>query len=118
MLALELGEHGIRVNVIAPDYTVTPGLRGNIADNNAITLGAAYTANILFHRSAIELVMRPPAMPTEGDIAADRMTLQDPNSGLVFEVALYLGYGMNLMEIVCYYQAKVWKPEFVATLLG
>ena len=29
-MALELGEHGIRVNAIAPDYTVTPGLRGNI----------------------------------------------------------------------------------------
>lgn len=28
-LALELAEHGIRVNAIAPDYTVTPGLRGN-----------------------------------------------------------------------------------------
>ena len=29
-LALELGEHNIRVNAIAPDYTVTPGLSGNI----------------------------------------------------------------------------------------
>jgi NAD(P)-dependent dehydrogenase (short-subunit alcohol dehydrogenase family) len=29
-MALELAEHGIRVNAIAPDYTVTPGLRGNI----------------------------------------------------------------------------------------
>jgi NAD(P)-dependent dehydrogenase (short-subunit alcohol dehydrogenase family) len=29
-MALELGEHGIRVNGIAPDYTVTPGLRGNV----------------------------------------------------------------------------------------
>jgi NAD(P)-dependent dehydrogenase (short-subunit alcohol dehydrogenase family) len=28
-MALELGEHGIRVNVIAPDHTVTPGMRGN-----------------------------------------------------------------------------------------
>lgn len=28
-LALELAEHGIRVNAIAPDYTVTPGVRGN-----------------------------------------------------------------------------------------
>jgi NAD(P)-dependent dehydrogenase (short-subunit alcohol dehydrogenase family) len=28
-LALELAEHKIRVNTIAPDYTVTPGLRGN-----------------------------------------------------------------------------------------
>jgi NAD(P)-dependent dehydrogenase (short-subunit alcohol dehydrogenase family) len=28
-MALELGDHGIRVNAIAPDYTVTPGVRGN-----------------------------------------------------------------------------------------
>jgi NAD(P)-dependent dehydrogenase (short-subunit alcohol dehydrogenase family) len=28
-MALELGEHGIRVNVIAPDHTITPGMRGN-----------------------------------------------------------------------------------------
>jgi NAD(P)-dependent dehydrogenase (short-subunit alcohol dehydrogenase family) len=29
-LSLELGEHNIRVNAIAPDFTVTPGTRGNI----------------------------------------------------------------------------------------
>ncbi len=29
-LALELAEHNIRVNALAPDYTVTPGVRGNI----------------------------------------------------------------------------------------
>lgn len=29
-LAIELSEHKIRVNAIAPDYTMTPGLRGNI----------------------------------------------------------------------------------------
>lgn len=30
-MALELAEHGIRVNVIAPDHTVTPGNHGNRA---------------------------------------------------------------------------------------
>jgi NAD(P)-dependent dehydrogenase (short-subunit alcohol dehydrogenase family) len=30
-LALELAEHGIRVNAIAPDFTETPGTRGNFA---------------------------------------------------------------------------------------
>jgi len=95
-----------------------PGLRGAIVDGKAVTIGDSYTGNVLFHRSAIELAIRPPAMPDGGDIAEDRMTVVDPVSGLVFEVALYKGYGMNLMEIVCYYQAKVWKSEFVATLLG
>lgn len=30
-LALEFAEHGIRVNAIAPDLTVTPGVRGNLS---------------------------------------------------------------------------------------
>jgi NAD(P)-dependent dehydrogenase (short-subunit alcohol dehydrogenase family) len=30
-MAVELAEHGIRVNAIAPDHTVTPGARGNRA---------------------------------------------------------------------------------------
>lgn len=30
-MALELAQHQIRVNAIAPDYTVTPGTRGNIS---------------------------------------------------------------------------------------
>ena len=29
-MALELADHRIRVNAIAPDYTVTPGVRGNL----------------------------------------------------------------------------------------
>jgi hypothetical protein len=96
-----------------------PGLRFAASTaTKAITVGANYVANMLFHRSAVELVMRPPAMPEGGDLARDRMTIFDPVSGLVFEVALYPGYGMNMLEFVVYYQAKVWKQEFVATLLG
>jgi NAD(P)-dependent dehydrogenase (short-subunit alcohol dehydrogenase family) len=30
-MALELAEHDIRVNAIAPDFTITPGLRGNVS---------------------------------------------------------------------------------------
>jgi hypothetical protein len=96
-----------------------PGLRkATGASTRALTIAADYTANMLFHRSAIELVVRPPVMPDGGDLAEDRMTVFDPNSGLVFEVALYKGYGMQLLEIVTYYQAKVWKPELVTTILG
>lgn len=95
-----------------------PGLRGAIADNNAITVGSAYTANLGFVQNAIELVMRPPAQPYGGDAAVDRMTLSDDVSGLVFEIAQYKGYGMAMFDISVFYQAKVWKPEFVATLMG
>jgi hypothetical protein len=88
------------------------------AATKAITVGNSYTANVAFHKSAIELAMRPPAQPKGGDAAVDRMTISDEKTGLVFEVALYKGYGMVMFDITVFYQAKVWKPEFVATLLG
>jgi len=95
-----------------------PGLRVAIPDNNAVTIGGNYTGNVAFHRAAAELVVRPPAMPQGGDLASDRMTVQDPFSGLVFEMALYKGYGKSMLDITTFYGVKVWKPEFVATLLG
>lgn len=95
-----------------------PGLRVALADTVEGTTGANYTGNIGFHRSAAELVMRPPAQPYGGDAAVDRMTIRDENTGLVFDFAHYLGYGMAMYDITTFYEVKVWKPEFVATLLG
>ena len=94
-----------------------PGLKEAIANTTALTVLAAYTCNSAFHRSAIELVMRPPAMPPGGDIAVERMTVQD-DRGLVYEIASYKGYLMNSFEIVTYYQAKAWNSKYIATLLG
>lgn len=95
-----------------------PGLRAAEADNDAVTIGNNYTPNVAFHRSAIELGVRPPAMPPGGDAAVDMMTVQDPWSGLVFEVAVYKGYQKAMFDVRCLYGVKVWKSDFVATLLG
>jgi len=46
------------------------------------------------------------------------MTVQDPTSGLVFEIAVYKGYMKTMLEVRCLYGTKVWKPNHVATLLG
>jgi hypothetical protein len=95
-----------------------PGLRAALADNVAMSLSAAYTGNVAFHKSAVEFVMRPPAQPNGGDAAVDTMTVQDPWSGLVFEIAAYKGYLKAMFEVRAMYDGKVWKPQHVATLLG
>ena len=95
-----------------------PGLRVALDDTDEMTIGDSYAANLMFHRNAIELVMRPPAEPPGGDAASAQVTLLDEVSGLVFNAAIYKGYRMNSIDITCYYQAKVWKSEFVAALLG
>lgn len=106
---------------IAAPGTITlndPGLRAAVNSGVALTVGNSYTPNIAFHRSAIELVVRPPALPAGGDAAVDMMIVQDPVSGLVFDIAVYKGYMKTMLEVRCLYDAKVWKPQHVATLMG
>lgn len=95
-----------------------PGLLVAGVDANEITIGASYTPNVCFHRSAIELAIRAPAMPQGGDAATDVMMVQDPHSGLVFEIAAYKGYRKAMIEVRCVYGWKAWKPANIATLLG
>lgn len=96
----------------------SPGLRAAEADDDAITVGSSYTANVAFHRRALELAIRAPAVPEGGDAADDALTVQDPNSGLVFEVRVYKGYRKTMIEVAAAWGVKAWKPDFIATLLG
>ena len=117
----DTGKYIVSVGSTATSGTVTinePGLQSLAAEDATITVGNSYTGNIAFHRAAAELVVRPPAQPFGGDAAVDRMTIQDPFSGLVFEIAVYKGYGKTMFDITTFYGMKVWKPEFVSTLLG
>lgn len=95
-----------------------PGLRKALADGVNVTLSATATKNVAFHRNAIELAIRPPAVPAGGDLADDSMTIVDPRSGLVFEVRSYKGYRKSMFEVSAAWGVKVWMPKYVAQLLG
>lgn len=115
--------------VIATDVTIgasttsdviiaAPGLLVATAGAEAVTGSAAFTANMGFSRSALQLVTRAPALPEEGDLAIDRMIIQDDRSGLSFEVAIYPGYRKVRYEIAIAWGFENIKPEHTAILLG
>lgn len=95
-----------------------PGLRMDVPDNNAMTVGANYTANMAFHRNSIHLIARPPAMPKGGDAADDVTYIMDPVSGLIYQVALYRQYRQIKYEIGLAWGFKAVQGEFMALLLG
>lgn len=96
-----------------------PGLRVAMsAATKAITVVAAASRNMAFTRDAIVLAQRLPALPEEGDMAVDRMSVQDPFSGLVFEIAKYAQYRQMQYEVSCAWGVKMAKAENAALLLG
>lgn len=95
-----------------------PGLRIAAALGVEMTIGDSYTANMFFSENAIVLAARTPAMPQGGDAADDVMTVTDPVSGLVFQVAQYREYRRIKYEVGLAWGVKVVKPEHCGILLG
>lgn len=96
-----------------------PGLRVALpASAQAITVDATGPRNMAFHRSAIILAQRLPALPEGGDVARDRTTVVDPRSGIALEVAMYPQYRQMQYEVSAAWGVKVVKTEHVALLAG
>lgn len=113
--------HKYVVNTALSGTTFTigsPGSKAVEADNDAVTVGNDFTANLAFHKSAAELAIRPLADPPGGDLAADTMIVQDPWTGLTFEVKAYKGFKKAMFMVSCVYGVKAWKPQHTALLLG
>lgn len=117
----DTNKYTVVTGVSAPGTIViaAPGLRQAIpASATALTIGNNYTPSVAFHRSALQLAWRQPALPVEGDQAADRMTIIDPYTGLAFEFAVYLQYRQVRYEIAAAWGVKAVKPAHIAGLLG
>jgi hypothetical protein len=95
-----------------------PGLRAAVTSGSTITVASAFTANFAFSRSAIVLATRAPALPEEGDMADDRIMLQDPRTGMAFEVSMYKQYRRVRYEIAAAWGCQNIKPAHTAMLLG
>ena len=115
--------------VVAADVTIgnsstgtitiqEPGLVSALAGSEAVAAESSYVGNVIYHRDAMELIVRPPALPQGGDQADDAMTVQDPHSGLVFEIRSYKGYKKAMYEVALAWGYKCWLPKFVAGIQG
>lgn len=94
-----------------------PGLQAAVADNAAITVFGTSARNIALTRNAITLATRLPKFQ-QGDAAADRAVITDPNTGISFELTMWPGQRMVKYEVSIAYGMTVIKPEHLAIIIG
>jgi len=92
-----------------------PGLQASLADGVDLTVGAAYTPNLAFERSAIVGVMRPPVMPANPVIS---QTLISDGMGMTYLLLDIAQYGQRTWELHLAWGFKAVQPDHIATLLG
>lgn len=96
----------------------SPGLVSALATTTEGVTQATYTANLAFHRGAIHLATRLPAVPSRGDKSTGSVVVQDEVSGLAFEIAHYPGFLQETYHVRIAWGYSVIKPEHLAILLG
>ena len=123
-----VNKYVVNVGVAAPG-TITfggvpgPGALVTIATANGLTLGASYTPNLAFSRSAMQLITRLPAMPigpdgNAQDMADDTVVVTDPISGMSFEVAVYRMFQQLVYHVRVAWGVACIKGNHVAVLMG
>jgi len=103
---------------IAAPGTITlgrPGARVTIATANAMTVGAAYTPNLAFERSAVVAVMRPPLIPANPTISMLPISDEQGMTYLLLDIAQY---GQRTLELHLAYGFKVVQGEHVHLVMG
>lgn len=96
-----------------------PGIKVAMsAATKAITVVAATTRNMFFHRGALQLATRAPAMPEGGDSADDVMSITDPATGISYEFCIYRQKRQVRYEVNLAWGVAAVQPRHSGLLIG
>lgn len=92
-----------------------PGLRVAVANNAAVTVTAAYTANLAFERNAVVGVVRPPLIPAK---PGDMQQIVSDETGMSYLLLDSVQYGQRVWELHTCWGFKTVNGAFSAIVKG
>ena len=96
------------------DITIYPGLVASAKDNDALTIVASHTANLVFHENAFAFVTRPLAVP-----AGVEAYVTSYNGVTMRVVRGYnMQYKKEMLSMDVLYGYKTMYPELAVRYLG
>jgi hypothetical protein len=110
-----VNESSVVAGSVLPFTIGRPGLKVTTVAAKTITVGAGYTPNLAFERSAVVGIMRPPLIPSNPTI---RQMMISDGSGLTYLMLEIDQYGERSWEMHLAWGFKVVQGEHVAMILG
>lgn len=96
------------------DITIYPALKASVKDNDALTVAASHTANLVFHENAFAFVTRPLAVP-----AGVEAYVTSYNGVTMRVVRGYnMQYKKEMLSMDVLYGYKTMYPELAVRYLG
>jgi len=99
--------------------TVAPPLKRSVTGSHSLSLPANMASNLVMHKDAIALVMRP--LLTAGlyhDAAGQMMSVTDPETGISLRLEVSRQYKQTVWELDILWGVKLVRPDWCIRILG
>lgn len=93
---------------------ITPALATAAASGDAVTVIAAYTPNVAFHRNALAFASRP----ATGAFSPNTQSVTDPVTGVTLTFKITDEYYQQTMRVSALWGWESMRPQWIVPILG
>ncbi len=99
---------------------IRPGLAVALSGGETVSVKGDHVVNLVFHRDAFALAMRPLESATDPDLALGSriLTMTDPQTGLSLRLEISRQYKQVVWELDALWGVKLVRPELAARIAG
>ncbi len=113
-----IGDASYAIGTGATEVGIYPALKVETGGSEVIKLKNSHTVNLVFHRDAFALAMRPLNDPLIDGLGSKLLTMQDPHTGLVMRLEVSRQHKQTIWEFDILWGCDLVHPELAMRIAG